>query len=289
MNHQTSPEVRSFFDKGTSTASHVVSCPVTHRAAIIDSVLSFDQKSGRTSTAAADEILRYIRENGLAVDWHLETHVHADHFSAAPYLKKHLGGQIGIGRAICQVQSQFKWLFNAKDMSTEGEPFDKLFDDAEELSLGCLSVRIIHTPGHTPACITYLIGQDAFVGDTLFMPDYGTARCDFPGGDAGQLFRSVQKILALPPETRLHLCHDYAPGGRAVQWVTTVGEQRMSNIHVRDGIDEAAFVEMRTSRDRGLEVPMLMLPAVQVNARGGNLPPTEDNGVSYLKIPINII
>ncbi|NMG03216.1 MBL fold metallo-hydrolase [Azoarcus taiwanensis] len=281
--------VKSFFDPATNTVTHVVSDPATAKAAIIDSVLDYDPKSGRTSRASADEVIAHVREAGLSVEWLLETHAHADHLSAAPYLKAHIGGQIGIGSHICQVQSVFKEIFNAKDMNTYGAEFDHLFEDGETFRIGELEVEVMHTPGHTPACLTYVIGQDAFVGDTLFMPDYGTARCDFPGGDAATLFRSIRKVLSLAPETRLHLCHDYPPEGREPKWETTVAEQSARNIHVHDGVTEAEFVEMRTARDKTLAMPTLILPSIQVNVRAGNLPPAEDNGVHYLKIPIDLL
>lgn len=281
--------VKSFFDPATNTVTHVVSDPATAKAAIIDSVLDYDPKSGRTSRASADEVIAHVREAGLSVEWLLETHAHADHLSAAPYLKAHVGGQIGIGSHICQVQGVFKEIFNAKDMNTYGAEFDHLFEDGETFRIGELEVEVMHTPGHTPACLTYVIGQDAFVGDTLFMPDYGTARCDFPGGDAATLFRSIRKVLSLAPETRLHLCHDYPPEGREPKWETTVAEQRARNIHVHDGVTEAEFVEMRTARDKTLAMPTLILPSIQVNVRAGNLPPAEDNGVHYLKIPIDLL
>lgn len=283
------PTIQSFFDPSTFTVTHVVSDPESQRAAIIDSVLDYDPKSGRTSHASADQVVAYVKTAGLSVDWLLETHAHADHLSAAPYLQAQLGGRIGIGRHICAVQGVFRKIFNAKDMNTQGAEFDHLFEDGEQFRIGDLEVRVIHTPGHTPACLTYVVGQDAFVGDTLFMPDYGTARCDFPGGDAATLFQSIQKVLALPPETRLHLCHDYPPNGRAPTWQTSVAEQRAHNIHVHDGVTEADFVALRTARDKTLAMPVLILPAVQVNVRAGHLPPPEDNGVSYLKIPINAL
>lgn len=285
----TTATIKSFFDPATFTATHVVSCPVTGTAAIIDSVLDYDPKSGRTSNASADRVLQYVREKGLAVEWHLETHAHADHFSAAPYLKERLGGRIAIGRHIVEVQGVFKRIFNAKDMDTDGTQFDHLFDDDERFPIGELEARVLHTPGHTPACVTYLIGNDAFVGDTLFMPDYGSARCDFPGGDARVLYRSMRTVLALPPATRLHLCHDYLPGGREARWETTVAEQRAANIHVHDGVSEDDFVAMRTARDKTLGMPTLLLPSVQVNAQAGYLPPPEDNGTRYLKIPLNAL
>jgi glyoxylase-like metal-dependent hydrolase (beta-lactamase superfamily II) len=283
------PIIQSFFDPETFTVTYVVADPVLKRAAIIDSVLDYDPKSGRTSHTNAHLVVAYIQQNGLTVDWLLETHAHADHLSAAPYLKQKLGGEIAIGRHICDVQKVFKGVFNAKDMNTEGAEFDRLFEDGELFKIGAIDVRVMHTPGHTPACLTYVMGQDVFVGDTLFMPDYGTARCDFPGGDAATLYRSIQKVLALPPETRLHLCHDYPPASRGPAWETTVGEQRAANIHVHEGVSEAAFVALRTARDKTLSMPVLILPAVQVNVRAGRLPPAEDNGVHYLKIPINAL
>ena len=283
------PNIQSFFDPATFTVTHVVTDPATQRAAIIDSVLDYDPKSGRTTQHSADLVIAYVRQNGLTVDWLLETHAHADHLSAAPYLQEQLGGKIGIGRQICAVQTVFKKLFNAEEMNTEGADFDRLFDDAERFMIGEIEVQVLHTPGHTPACLTYVIGDHAFVGDTLFMPDYGSARCDFPGGDAATLFRSIRKVLALPPTTQLHLCHDYPPASRAAQWVTTVAEQRANNIHVHDGISEAEFVAMRTARDKTLAMPVLLLPAIQVNCRAGKLPPPENNGTRYLKIPLNAL
>ena len=283
------PTIQSFFDPDTSTVTHVVSDPATGRAAILDSVLDYDPKSGRTAHASADKVMAYVQQAGLTVDWLLETHAHADHLSGAPYLREKLGGKIVIGRHICEVQSAFKKIFNAEDMNTEGADFDHLFDDGETFKIGQIEVRVMHTPGHTPACLTYLMGQDAFVGDTLFMPDYGSARSDFPGGDAAVLYRSIRKVLALAPDTRLHLCHDYPPDGRTPAWVSTVAEQRAGNIHVHDGVTEAQFVSLRTARDKTLSMPVLILPAVQVNVRAGNLPPPESNGVRYLKIPINVL
>jgi glyoxylase-like metal-dependent hydrolase (beta-lactamase superfamily II) len=282
------PHTQTFFDDATFTATHVVWCPASRAAAVIDSVLDYDPKSGRTATASADRVLGHIRSLGLSVQWHLETHAHADHFSAAPYLKEQLGGRIAIGARICEVQAVFRQIFNATDMATDGTPFDHLFDDGETFRIGELDARVIHTPGHTPACATYVVGGDAFVGDTLFMPDYGSARCDFPGGDARTLYRSIAKVLALPASTRLHLCHDYLPGGREAAWQSTVAQQRAHNIHVHEGVSEDEFVAMRTARDKTLEMPALMLPAVQVNARAGHFPPPESNGTRYLKIPLNV-
>lgn len=279
--------IRSFFDEATSTVTHVVACPDTRAAAIVDSVLDFDPKSGKVSTASADQVAAYVAAEVLTVQWHLETHAHADHLTAAPYLRERLGGKIAVGAGIRKVQKVFRSIFNLKDVSDDGAPFDHLFSDGEKFSIGCLKASVLATPGHTPACVSYLVGSDAFVGDTLFMPDYGTARCDFPGGDARTLFQSIRKLLSLPASTRLHLCHDYRPGGRVATWVTTVAEQRAENIHVRDGVREDAFVELRSQRDSTLPMPALMLPSVQVNIRAGHLPPAEDNGRRYLKLPIN--
>lgn len=283
------PRIQTFFDPSTFTATHVVSCRATGVAAVIDSVLDYDPKAGRTSGESAERVLQYLRDNGLSVAWLLETHAHADHFSAAPYLKEQVGGQIAIGSHIRDVQHVFKRIFNAADMATDASQFDHVFEDGDRFRIGELQARVLHTPGHTPACVTYLVGGDAFVGDTLFMPDYGSARCDFPGGDARTLFRSIRKVLALPADTRLHLCHDYLPGGRPAQWESTVAQQRAANIHVHDGIGEDDFVAMRTARDRTLGMPTLLLPSVQVNARAGRFPPAEDNGTSYLKIPLNAL
>jgi len=282
-------QIRSFFDPATYTVTHVVSDPATRRAALIDSVLDYDPKSGRTATRSADAVVAWVREAGLTVDWHLETHAHADHLSAAPYLKGLLGGRIAIGEHIQDVQRVFKGLFNAADLRTDGGEFDHLFKDGETFAIGQLQARVLHTPGHTPACVSYVVGRDAFVGDTLFMPDYGTARCDFPGGDARTLYASIHRLLSLPAETRLFMCHDYPPKDRAVAFATTVAAQRVGNIHVRDGVSEADFVAMRTQRASTLEMPLLILPAVQVNIRAGELPPAETNGTAYLKIPLNIL
>ena len=283
--------IEAFFDAATSTYSYVVSDPATAQCAIIDSVLDYDAASGRTGASSADKLIDYVREQGLSVQWLLETHVHADHLSAAPYLKAALGGQLAIGEQIRMVQSTFGKLFNAgSEFATDGRQFDLLFQDQQSFQIGSLSAQALHTPGHTPACMTYLIGDAAFVGDTLFMPDYGTARCDFPGGDARTLYRSIARLFALPASTRLFMCHDYlAPGRELHRYQTTVAEQREHNVHVRQGIDEDAFVAMRQARDAGLGMPALMLPAVQVNMRAGHLPPAEDNGVSYLKVPLNAL
>jgi len=283
------PTIRSFFDPATFTVTHVLSDPATRCAAIIDSVLDFDPKSGRTSHSNADKVIAYVLESGLKVDWILETHAHADHLSAAPYLKENLGGRVAIGRGICAVQMVFKKVFNAPDMDTNGADFDHLVDDGDVLRLGELQLTALHTPGHTPACMSFVCGLDAFVGDTLFMPDYGSARCDFPGGDAAVLYQSIQKILALDPATRLHLCHDYPPAERAPTWVSSVAAQRRENVHVREGVAQSDFVRMRTARDKTLAMPVLILPSVQVNMRAGKLPPPEGNGVSYLKVPLNLL
>lgn len=285
------PLVHAFFDEPTFTVSYVVEDPATKIAAIVDSVLDYDPASGRTSHDSADKIVAFVKEHGLTVEWLLETHVHADHLSAAPYLKAALGGKIAIGANIKTVQGIFSKVFNAEPgFATDGRQFDHLFSDGDTFAVGTIEGRVMHTPGHTPACLTYLIGDAGFVGDTLFMPDYGTARCDFPGGDAATLFRSIKKIFALPPETRLFMCHDYkAPGRDSYAWETTVGEEKAKNIHVHDGIAEADFVAMREKRDATLSMPRLILPSVQVNMRGGELPPPEDNGTRYLKIPLNAL
>jgi len=282
------PEVTAFFDEATYTVSYVVADPDRGKAAIIDSVLGYNSKSGWTNTEKADEIIAFVRDRGFVVDWILETHVHADHLTAAPYLKDTLGGQTGIGNQIGTVQATFKTVFNAGDeLPSDGSQFDHLFSDAEIFTIGGIRARVIHTPGHTPACVTYVIGNAAFVGDTMFMPDYGTARADFPGGDARTLFRSIQRTLALPDDTRLFMCHDYAPNGRDYLWETTVAQQKANNIHLKDGVGEDDYVAMRKARDEKLAVPALLLPAVQINMRGGYPPPPEDNGVSYIKIPLN--
>ncbi|MDB5996484.1 MAG: metallo-beta-lactamase family protein [Pseudomonas sp.] len=284
--------VEAFFDSATWTISYLVMDCTTLHCALIDSVLDYDPTSGRTRTDSADRLIAKVRELNASVEWILETHVHADHLSAATYLQENLGGKVAIGSHIKVVQKVFGALFNAgDDFSRDGKQFDQLLDDGQPFSIGKLQARAMHTPGHTPACMTYIVeaeGQTiAFVGDTLFMPDYGTARCDFPGADARTLFRSIGKILELPEQTRLFMCHDYLPNGRELQVMTTVGEQRASNIHVHQGIDEDAFVAMREARDATLDMPVLMLPSVQVNMRSGRLPEPEANGIRYLKIPLN--
>lgn len=283
------PEVFSFFDEPTNTASHVLKDPATNAAAIIDSVLDFDAAAGRTATKAADDIIAFVKERGFDVQWLLETHVHADHLSAAPYLKEKLGGKIAIGANITVVQDVFGKVFNAgTEFERDGSQFDALFRDGDRIRIGEMTGTTMHTPGHTPACMTYVFGDAAFIGDTLFMPDYGTARADFPGGSARDLYRSIRKVLALPPETRLFLCHDYkAPGRDTYKWETTVAEQRASNVHVRDGVTEDEFVAMREARDKTLSMPKLIIPSIQVNMRAGDLPEPEDNGVRYLKVPLN--
>lgn len=284
------PDVRAFFDAATWTLTYVVKDPDSAHCAIIDSVLDYDAASGRTKTESADRVIALIQSEALIVDWILETHVHADHLSAAPYLHKHLGGQIGIGNHIVDVQTIFAALFNVEpEFRRDGSQFDTLFADQETFQIGGMTATALHTPGHTPACMSYLIGDALFVGDTLFMPDFGTARCDFPGGDARTLYQSIQRLLALPSETRMFMCHDYLPNGRALAYETTVGEQRASNIHVRTGISEEEFVTMRTAKDQTLSMPTLILPSVQVNMRAGQLPPAEANGTRYLKIPLDAV
>ena len=284
-------DIRAFFDEPTNSVSYVVSDPRTGRAAIVDSVLHFDPATGRTGKTPADALVAYVREHELTVDWLLETHVHADHLSAAPYLQGVLGGQIAIGRAITRVQDVFGKMFNAgTEFARDGSDFDVLFDDGDRFAIGELSCSVLHVPGHTPADVAFVIGDAAFVGDTLFMPDYGTARADFPGGDARVLFQSIRRLLGLPDETRLFLCHDYkAPGRDGYVWETTVGAQRTGNVHVRDGIDEDEFVAMRSARDATLSAPRLMLPAIQVNMRAGRLPEPEENGTRYLRIPLDTL
>ena len=284
------PQVHGIFDAATWTVTYVVHDGSGSAAAIIDSVLDYDHKSGRTRTTSADKVIDYVKANDLKVQWILETHAHADHLSAAPYLKQKLGGKIGIGDQITRVQKVFKGIFNLEpEFRLDGSQFDALLKDEEEFRIGELTARVIAVPGHTPACVAYQVGDAVFGGDTLFMPDVGTARCDFPGGDARTLYASVRKILSLPSGTRLFMCHDYPPNDRPVAFETTVAEQRAKNIHVHDGISEAQFVEMRTKRDATLEMPALILPAVQINIRAGEMPPKEANGTAYVKIPINAL
>ncbi len=285
------PEIASFFDPATFTVTYVAHDPATLEAAIIDSVLDFDPSSGRTDTASADAVIAYVTSKNLKVTWLLETHAHADHFSAAPYLQEKLGGKIAIGAQITTVQQVFGKLFNAgTEFERDGSQFDHLFTDGDTFAIGSLPVTVMHVPGHTPACIAYVVGEAVFVGDTMFMPDYGTARADFPGGDARTLFRSLRRILSLPPATRLFMCHDYLPKGRTTYvWETTVAAEREGNIHAHDGIAEDEFVAMREARDATLAMPRLILPSVQVNMRAGHLPPPDDNGVVYLKLPVNAV
>ncbi len=286
-------QVEAFFDEATFTVTYVLSDTDSGKAAIIDSVLDYDAAAGRTSTASADQVIAHVRDQGLTVEYILETHVHADHITAAPYLRQVLGGKVVIGARVAAVQEVFAGVFNAaSDFARDGSQFDLLLDDGDILALGGVEIRAMHTPGHTPACMTYLVDDAAaacaFVGDTLFMPDYGSARCDFPGGDAAELYRSVQKILALPGDTVLYMCHDYGGEDRGFAWITSVAQQKEKNIHLQDGVSEAEFVAMRQARDQTLGMPALILPAVQINMRAGELPPPDDDGVAYLKIPLNV-
>ena len=285
------PAVTAFFDSDTHTYSYIVRDPASQACVILDSVLDYDPASGRTKTEGAERIVAFVREQQLRVDWLLETHVHADHLSAAPYLKEQLGGQLAIGEKITTVQQVFGEIFNVNEQfATDGSQFDRLLHEGDILTFGEMTIEVMHTPGHTPACLSYVIGDAVFVGDTLFMPDYGTARCDFPGGDAHTLYKSIQRLFKLPDNTRVFLCHDYkAPEREEYCNETTIGEQRQNNIHVREGVSEDQFVAMRTERDATLDMPRLILPSVQVNMRAGELPPAEDNGVRYLKIPLNAL
>lgn len=284
------PIVHGIFDKATWTITYIVHQGIGTACAIIDSVLDYDPKSGRTTTTTAEKVVEYVKKHQLKVEWILETHAHADHVSAAPYLKQQLGGKIAIGDHITQVQRVFKGIFNLEaEFKQDGSQFDRLLANEEELKVGEITGKVLFVPGHTPACVAYQFGDAVFVGDTVFMPDVGTARCDFPGGDARTLYASTRKILSLPAQTRLFMCHDYPPTDREIAFETTVAEQRAKNIHVHDGITEAQFVEMRTKRDATLEMPVLILPAVQINIRAGELPPKETNGISYLKIPLNAL
>lgn len=285
-------QVEGFFDPDTWTLSYLVLDSQTNACAIIDSVLDYDPKSGRTSTQSADKIITRVQERGAQVQWILETHVHADHLSAAPYLHQVLGGKLAIGSRITQVQDTFGKLFNLdSEFARDGSQFDRLLVDGDVLMIGGLKLTAMHTPGHTPACMTYVISdasqQAAFVGDTLFMPDYGTARCDFPGGDARTLYQSINKIFSLPDDTVLYMCHDYQPDGRELRYISSVAEQRANNIHVHQGVTENEFVQLRETRDATLDMPVLILPSVQINMRAGHFPPPEDNGIAYLKIPLN--
>lgn len=290
MNSKVKAEIKPFFDAETWTYTYVVSGGKGSPCIVIDSVLNYDPKSGRTSTRSADEVIQFIQSEELKLTWILETHAHADHLTAAPYLQEKLGGKLVIGNHIANVQSVFKGVFNLdKDFAVDGSQFDHLLKDEETLGFGELSLKALYVPGHTPACMAYEIGDALFVGDTLFMPDVGTARCDFPGGNARTLYQSVQKILSYPKETKLYMCHDYPPNGRAPECSTTVEAEKSSNIHVHDGISEEQFVQMRTKRDKTLQMPTLILPSIQVNIRAGHFPEPESNGKSYLKIPLNIL
>lgn len=290
MSAPVRPDVTAFFDEPTNTVSYVVKDPASNACAIVDSVLDLDYAAGRIATDSADAIIAHVRERGLTVEWLLETHVHADHLSAAPYLQKAVGGKIGIGEQITVVQDVFGKVFNAgTEFQRDGSQFDQLFREQDRFAIGGLSAFVLHTPGHTPACLTYVIGDAAFVGDTLFMPDFGTARCDFPGGSAETLWDSIQKVLSLPEETRLFLCHDYkAPGRDHYAWETTVAEEKARNIHIA-GKTRDEFVAMRTARDKTLSMPRLIVPSIQVNMRAGQMPPAEDNGTTYLKVPLNTL
>jgi len=283
------PIVNAFFDEATNTVTYVVREPEGRACAVVDSVLDFDYASGRTDTRSADAVIAFIEAEGLDLQWILETHVHADHLSAAPYIQERLGGRIGIGEKITVVQNTFGKIFNeGTEFQRDGSQFDSLFTEGDSFHIGQMRGDVLHTPGHTPACLTYVIGDAAFVGDTLFMPDFGTARCDFPGGSADTMFDSVQKILRLPDETRIFVCHDYkAPGRDVYAWETTVGEQKARNVHVGAGRSREDFVKMRTTRDASLSMPRLIIPSLQVNMRAGQMPPAEENGVSYLKVPVN--
>ena len=290
MTDRNQPHVKAFFDPATWTVSYVVYDQGGGHCAIIDSVLDFDSKSGRTTTTSADALMAFVKDKALTVQWILETHAHADHLSAAHYLRKQLGGQIAIGAAITDVQSVFKGIFNLEpEFHPDGSQFDHLFQPDEAFAIGDLTAHALPVPGHTPACMAYQVGDAVFVGDTLFMPDVGTARCDFPGGNAHDLYQSARKLMNLPGDTRLYMCHDYPPDGREPAWESTVAEQRASNIHIHDGVSEDAFVAMRSKRDAGLAMPNLILPSVQINIRAGAMPPAEANGHAYLKIPLNVL
>ncbi len=287
---QPTPEIEGFYDRDTGTVTYLVTDPATQHAAVIDPVLDYDPKAGRTATRSADAVIARVRETKVVVEWVLETHVHADHLSGIAYVKRAVGGRSGIGDRLPLVQKAFKDVFAfERDFQADGSQFDHLFADNERFMLSTIEVRVLHTPGHTPACVSYLIGDAVFIGDTFFMPDAGTARCDFPGGDAATMYRSLRRLLELPPETRMFICHDYGPGGRQPAWQTTVAEQRARNIHVHDGVTEAEFVALRTARDKTLSMPVLIIPSVQVNIRAGELPPPAANGVRYLQVPVNVL
>jgi glyoxylase-like metal-dependent hydrolase (beta-lactamase superfamily II) len=289
MNKTTQASVKAFFDPQTWTYTYVVYESEGSACIVIDSVLNYDPKSGRTKTTSADEVIAFIQQHRLHLEWILETHAHADHLTAAPYIQEKLGGKIAIGDHITAVQGVFKGVFNLDDLAVDGSQFDVLIKEGEPISFGNLSFKALYVPGHTPACMAYEIGDSIFVGDTLFMPDVGTARCDFPGGSASNLYRSIQSILKCPPNTKLYMCHDYPPNGRAPQYESTVADQKEANIHVHDGITEEQFVAMRTKRDAGLEMPVLILPSIQINIRAGHMPKAESNGTAYLKIPLNAL
>jgi glyoxylase-like metal-dependent hydrolase (beta-lactamase superfamily II) len=284
------PEVTSFFDEPTNTVTYVVKDPTSKSCAIVDSVLDIDYAAGRISYGSADKVIDFLKKNNLHVEWHIETHVHADHLSAAPYLQKHLGGKIGIGRNITIVQETFGKIFNeGTEFQRDGSQFDRLFDDGDSYQIGAMTAHTLHTPGHTPACMTHVVGDAAFVGDTLFMPDGGSARADFPGGDARILYRSIKLVLSLPSKMRLFMCHDYGPNGRNIKWETNVAEQRAHNIHVKDGISEDQFVTLREARDKTLGMPKLIIPSLQVNMKAGELPKAEADGKRFLKVPLNTL
>ena len=289
MNTTTQATVKAFFDPQTWTYSYVVYESKGSPCIVIDSVLNYDPKSGRTKTKSADEVIAFIKEHRLQLEWILETHAHADHLTAAPYIQEKLSGKIAIGDHITTVQGVFKGVFNLDDIAVDGSQFDVLIKEGESIAFGNLSFKALYVPGHTPACMAYEIGDSIFVGDTLFMPDVGTARCDFPGGSASNLYRSIQSILKYPPSTKLYMCHDYPPNGRPPEYQSTVADQKKSNIHAHDGVTEEQFVAMRTKRDAGLEMPVLILPSIQVNIRAGHMPKAEGNGTAYLKIPLNAL
>jgi glyoxylase-like metal-dependent hydrolase (beta-lactamase superfamily II) len=290
VNPSVKPEVKAFFDAPTNTVSYVVKDPSSNACAVVDSVMDIDYAAGRIAYHSADEIIAYIREQGLTLEWLIETHVHADHLSGAPYIQAALGGKIGIGENITIVQETFGKVFNeGTEFQRDGSQFDRLFKDGDSYAIGTMKAHVMHTPGHTPACMTHVVGDAAFVGDTLFMPDGGSARADFPGGDARTLYRSMKRILSLPPETRVFICHDYGPNGRDITWETTVGDERTHNIHVRDGVTEDEFVAMREARDRTLAMPKLIIPSLQVNMKAGELPAPDASGRRFLKVPLDTL